>query len=507
MTIGIDLGTTFSLVSRLQHDGKIMLIPDITFKDQNQTPSAIWLGSSLALAGFQAEEKMHVAPDSNLFRFFKRSFGIQEPLAYDLDGNPWHSEALAAILLRKLAFDATSFYGEKITGVVITVPAHFNQNQRKSIEMAASMAEIPLLALLDEPVAAALYYVFKGLLHKQGIYYVYDLGGGTFDATIISYNAQGIYVLAKDGLTDTGGKEFDEKIMSRVTSMMREDMDIATLSAWELLQLRQESEKIKINLSNPQTYFIKHVFSIGSWERQLLFNRLDFEAGIRQLVMKTIEVSRRCFQHAELSPGDVDGVMLVGGSSVIPLVRQMICEEMGFLEHQIHVVNPQEAVASGAAIYANRLDKGVETQSLPPEFRGVTGYFTGIRTIENLENRVGVDVMIAKNLPLPAKASRTYYTQSDQQQFIHLEVAQYLVSEDQSFSIGSIHIGPIEKPKANYTIEVVLEYSATGEIHIQVFDPQTGHEIARTFTNREDEVSFLIAQKQLVRNTKINNLP
>lgn len=123
MTIGIDLGTTFSLVSRLQYDGRIVFAPDVTFPGEIQTPSTIWLGRGIALAGFQAEEKLHTNPDATLFRFFKRSFGLQDSLAYDQSGNAWYSESLAALLLKKLAFDAAAYFGEKISGAVITVPA------------------------------------------------------------------------------------------------------------------------------------------------------------------------------------------------------------------------------------------------------------------------------------------------------------------------------------------------------------------------------------------------
>lgn len=185
----------------------------------------------------------------------------------------------------------------------------------------------------------------------------------------------------------------------------------------------------------------------------------------------------------------------------------MICSELKIAPEEIKMISPREAVASGAAIYANRLEKGPETLSLPPEFRGVSGYFTGVRALNPGDGEAFVDVLIDKNLPLPAKVSRTYYTSAASQEYVFLEIVQFIENPADAFSIGDLLIGPLKNPRANYMIEVVLEYAATGEIALQVFDPQTGTEIARTFTNRENEVHFLLEQKQLVRNTRINNLP
>lgn len=158
------------------------------------------------------------------------------------------------------------------------------------------MADLPFMALLEEPVAAAIFYIFQGHLQKHGVYFVYDFGGGTFDVTVISYNNQGIYVLAKDGLTDTGGKELDESIMTRILQVMKEEIPGIEPTSWDLLQLRKEAEKIKILLSEPDTYFLYRQISVNTWQRNMLFNRLEFESSIRPQVLKTLEASRRCLR-------------------------------------------------------------------------------------------------------------------------------------------------------------------------------------------------------------------
>jgi molecular chaperone DnaK (HSP70) len=293
MKIGIDLGTTYSLAAHIERDGIPALIPDIHFR-KNSTPSTVCLGNGSALVGWQAEGKFEQSPEQvRLLSFFKRQFGNPEPFAIDPAGNAWHPEALAALVLKKLRNDAEKQIGSKLQGAVLTVPAHFNDLQRRSTQVAAAMADIPLLGLLDEPVAAALHYgVANTSAGKEQIFFVYDLGGGTFDATVLSYHPQaGIDVLAQDGHTNLGGREFDEILQTYIAQQIGESFH---WSAYALLQLRKAAEEVKIEFSDPAKFFIRKTILIGHWHKEITFSRREFEEQARTLLQQTVEISRRC---------------------------------------------------------------------------------------------------------------------------------------------------------------------------------------------------------------------
>ena len=209
MKTGIDLGTTYSLISHLRNDGVPVLLPDNTFKDIYSTPSVVYINNQSAAVGYIVETLLERNPELPVLRFFKRSFGENKPLFFDCLSNPWYPETIAALVLKKLKYDAESYTGSTIDGAVITVPAHFNDLQRKTVINAAILADLPIMGLVEEPVAAALHYGVKHHVSDQLIL-VYDLGGGTFDATLLTLDHKGVYVLAKEWITDLGGKEFDE---------------------------------------------------------------------------------------------------------------------------------------------------------------------------------------------------------------------------------------------------------------------------------------------------------
>lgn len=506
MKVGIDLGTTYSLISRLGPDGKAILIPDHSDKDIFATPSAAYITKGNAIIGSLVDTLLEQNPELPVLRFFKRKFGTGEPVYFDKDGNAWHAEALGALVLKKLRYDAESYTGAKIESAVITVPAHFNDLQRKGVIHAAAMAEIPVLGLVEEPVSAALHY---GISHNSNgqVLLVYDLGGGTFDATVLSMDEKGVYVLAKDGLTDLGGKEFDERVATFVLEQFEKTLGHAPeLNAFTLLQLRRISEEIKIELSLPNVNFLRKTILLGYQAIDITLNRREFEKAIHESIEKTIAITLRCLDAAGLKEQDIDALLLVGGSSMIPYIRERLRKLFPDQRQKIFFHEPMKAVAFGASIHASQLSGEASMFNIPPEFKGITGYNVGIKTLNSRTGRTEIDTLIKKNMPLPAKGSRTYYTHSETQRKISLEVVQYLESSSEYFDIGTVTIGPIPQPRMNYAVEVTLSYTDDGVIKISAFDPNTGIELEQEFGSAASDDNLLLQQRRMVKSININTL-
>jgi len=504
MRAGIDLGTTNSLIARLHPDGTSIIIPDNNFRQFQYTPSSVYLGDGTALVGMMAEMRLDQDPTALINRFFKRSFGKLAPLSIDKNGNEWYAESLAALVLKKLVNDYQQQTGEQLQEVVITIPAHFNDKQRKAVIYAANMANIPLKGLLEEPYAAALHYGVQVTTNQKSVIFVYDLGGGTFDASVISLTPSKFEVLAKSGDSSIGGKEFDEVIMKKI----RESMGIAPedLNAFQLIQLRRAAEKIKKILSEPDKTFIQEQIVIGNWSSNILFSRLEFEQQIESYLLKTIKICKRCIHESGLQMEHIDHFLLVGGSSQIPYIKKLLLREFACTEDKIKVHFPMRAIAYGAALHTLQLSGDTRNERLPPEFKGVTGFNIGIRTINPQTGKLDIDTLVYKNQPLPARANRLYYTTDAQQNTITLEIVQYLENSNQAENVGVLQVGPIPNPRANYMMEVQIENTTNGTIEVNAYDPQTGNQVKHTFTNRTEESVFMLQQKALVQGILVNNI-
>jgi len=503
MVIGIDLGTTFSLAATVGRNGEPILLPDNTNRNMFHTPSAVLIEGETAYIGNIVEARLEQNPGLPVLRFFKRKFGEKSPLYIDSDHTPWFPESLAAMILKKLVVDAETYTSETVEGAVITVPAHFNDTQRKCVLNAASLIDLKVYGLLEEPIAAAMHY---GITHKKynKTILVYDLGGGTFDVSILTMDAKGIYVMSKDGLTELGGKEFDESIGELILNQFKESLgfDIPT-DARSLLHLRQISEQIKIELSVPGTMFVDKVVVLGKHTLEVHISRKEFERSIQSLIEQTEEVMGRCIQSIGLTHDDIDSIILVGGSSMIPLIKKRLKKLFPKEEQEIHAHEPMKAVTFGAALHAVQLTgKEVEFE-IPPELRGVTGHNLGVRAINPKTGRVVIDNLVKKNMSLPSVKHKTYYTTSADQKRMRLEIIQYLKKGEGEFSLGNLVIGPLPSNEPNYAIDVNIENRADGTVWFKAVDPKTGMEIEKVFGDDEEGQSSLLRQKALVNSTII----
>lgn len=506
MKVGIDLGTTFSLVARMGPTGQPVLLPDASDRGAFHTPSVVHVSGESAFVGQMAEDLLEQDPSLKVIRFFKRQFGTGQPIYFDEQGNAWHPEAVAALVLKKLCFDAESHAATPVASAVITVPAHFNDPQRKSVLSAALLADIPVLGLVEEPVAAALHYGVTHAAHEQ-VLLVYDFGGGTFDATALSLDPNGVYVLAKTGLTDLGGKEFDEAI----GSMILEQYDRSTgsplpLNARVLLELRRVSEQIKIELCLPNQPAVRRMILLGGRPIEVHIRREEFEGAIREHLDRAEACTLECVREAGLEPRDVHAVLLVGGTSMAPVIRGRMQRIFGGAEQRVFYHEPSKAVAYGAVVHASQLGGEAAAYQIPPEFRGVSGYSVGVRAMDSGTGRVKVDTLIKKNLPLPIKVRKTYYTVRASQERIVLDFVQYREPGEAHVPLGQLVVGPLPSPRQNYPVEVTVEYREDGTVQVQAYDAETGVELAQVFGRDADGgIGQLAVQRALVRSTLINN--
>lgn len=507
MRTGIDLGTTYSLIARVHADGRPILLPDVQDRDTFHTPSVVHVGADGAFVGQMVESLLEQRPELKVMRFFKREFGSREPILFDASGTPWYPEMLAALVLKKLRYDAESFAAEQLESAVITVPAHFNDLQRKAVLAAAALADVQVVGLLDEPVAAALHY---GIAHQamDKVILVFDIGGGTFDVSIVALDRKGVYVLAKDGSTMLGGKEFDERIGEMILQQFEQVTGAPpALSARSLLELRRTSEQIKIELSIGGTGGVSRNVLIGSQVVRVAISRATFERSIESLVAETERLTRRCLEGAGLRAENIHSVLLVGGSSFTPLVQQRIRSMFTAEGQKVLYHEPMKAVAFGAALEAARRSGEADRLGLPAEFRGVTGYHTGVRAVDPTTGRPMIDAVIRKNMPLPARATRVYYTSSSQQQRMVLEVVQYMESQQDAVSLGQLVVGPLPSPELNYPIQVAIEVREDGTVALLATDPRTGAELQTVFgQGRDGGLEHLVLQRQVVRSTIVNAL-
>lgn len=505
MKTGIDLGTTYSLVSVVEKGGVPTLVPDSQFSDITSTPSIVHINERNAVVGHLAEMLMEQDPELHVIRFFKRHLGESDAIYIDVNGSSWYPETVAALVIKKLMTDVESYSGRASSGSVITVPAHFNDVQRKAVLNAAALADLPVLGLLEEPIAAALHYGVQSGSRDQ-VLLVYDLGGGTFDSTVLSMNDKGLYVLAKDGLTEMGGKEFDEVIGAMVLEQFGKALGhTVPMNGLMSLQLRRASEEIKIELGLAGRSFVKKTVLLGRHAIEVLIHRKDFERSIQRFIDETISVALRCVQGAGLKVNDVNSVMLVGGSTFIPSIKQELSKALGTASQQLFLHEPMKAVAFGAALHTAQLTGEAKAFDIPPELRGVTGYHVGIRTLNPSTGRMEIDTLIKKNMPLPAKASRTFYTNSPTQTMVRISLVQFLEGKENTVDIGEVVIGPLANPSMNHPVEVVVENTADGTIRLMARDTDSGIELKQAFGGARSENAVSLAQQKiLVNRSRVN---
>jgi len=469
--IGIDLGTTNSCVATLE-GGQAVVIANS--EGSRTTPSVVAFSKDgERLVGVTAKRQA-VTNSERTILSVKREMGTD--WVQNIDDNEYTPQEVSAFILQKLKADAESYLGREVTQAVITCPAYFTDAQRKATQDAGRIAGLEVLRIINEPTAAALAYgVDKD---EDQTILVYDLGGGTFDVSVLEiYQVDGqpqIEVKATSGDNRLGGDDFDQVIVEWITSeyMKSSGIDL-TKDMQAMSRLREAAEKAKIELSGTSMSQINLPFITmkdGQPEHlDLSLSKAKFEDLISDLVERTMSPTRRAMKDAGIGKGDVDKVILVGGSTRVPAVQEAIESEVG--KSPFKGINPDEAVALGAALQAGIIvgDEGVTDVLL----LDVTPLTLGIETLGGI-----MTTMIERNTTIPSRRSETFSTAADNQPAVEVHVLQgEREFANDNITLGRFHLmGIPPAPRGLPQIEVTFDIDANGIVNVSAKDLGTGTE-------------------------------
>ena len=488
--IGIDLGTTNSVVSVMEGGDPTVIA---NAEGNRTTPSIVaFAKNGERLVGETAKRQAVTNPDRTIASI-KRYMGSDHKI--EIDGKEYTPQDISAMILAKLKADAESYLGEKVTEAVITVPAYFSDAQKQATKDAGKIAGLDVKRIINEPTAASLAY---GLDKETGSHkiLVYDLGGGTFDVSILELGDGVFEVLATNGDTKLGGDDFDNAVLDFLAESFAKEHGVdLKKDKMSLQRLREAAEKAKIELSSAQTTNINLPFITVTSEGPLHLNmdltRAKFDQLTADLVKRTIEPMKKAMKDAGVSNSDIEKVILVGGSTRIPAVQDEVKKVTG--KDPFKGINPDECVAIGAAIQAGVLTGEVHDVLL----LDVTPLSLSIETLGGVATK-----LIERNTTIPTKKSQIFSTAADNQTAVDIHVLQ----GEREMAAGNITLGRFQltgiapAPRGIPQIEVTFDIDANGIVHVSAKDLGTGKEQNITITSSgglsDEEIDRMVKEAE-----------
>lgn len=504
--IGIDLGTTYSAVAILLDSGEVQILPNRDGEDI--TPSVVLfqtLGShDEPLVGTMAKHSAASAPD-DVVQFVKRQMGDPGWRFTSTSGKSYSAEEISAIVLKRLKEDAELMLGEPVRDVVITVPAYFDDARRTATKHAGTIAGLNVLRILNEPTAAALSFGFDA--SAKGLVLVYDLGGGTFDVTLMRITDDGFDVLGTDGDRMLGGFDFDNRLIEYIADKIEEQGGPSDLldDAVQVALLREKAEMAKRSLTTVATTAV-HI-SAGGAQYRVPIERAKFEHITKDLLNRTKDLTEFVLSEAGATWADIDHLLLVGGSTRMPMVRELIERLAGKPANRS--VRPDDAVAMGAAIQA-ALEEAANADGDLSVFNGqtpvisdVTSQGLGVIFVDGESDHEVNEVIIPRNTKIPAKYSTSGATVQDDQKIVLVRVTQGDdTNPDYVVEIGSKKISIPPYPKGA-PLGITYAYDIDQTVFVEVIDLTTNQSLG---TFEVDRLANLTDEQVKTAKTRITSL-
>ncbi|MEJ5258307.1 MAG: molecular chaperone DnaK [Fervidobacterium sp.] len=494
--VGIDLGTTNSVIAWMKPDGSIEVIPNA--EGNRTTPSIVSFAKNGEILVGEPAKRQLILNSERTIKSIKRKMGSDYKVR--IDDKEYTPQEISAYILKKLKKDAEEYLGGEIKKAVITCPAYFNDAQRQATKEAGIIAGLEVLRIINEPTAAALAYGLDKMEGERKVL-VYDLGGGTFDVSILEIGGGVIQVIATSGNNHLGGDDFDQRIIDYLADEFKKQYGVDLRNDKQALQrLRDAAEKAKIELSSKLETDISLPYitatAEGPLHLEIRLTRAMFESLTRDLVEKTREPIERALNDAKLSPQDIDEIILVGGMTRVPMVQKFIKDIFG--KDPNKNVNPDEAVAIGAAIQAAILGGTEGAKDKDVVLVDVTPLTLGVEVKGGL-----LEPVIPRNTTIPVKKSKVFTTAEDGQTSVEVRVYQgeRAMARDNIF-LGSFQlVGIPPAPRGVPQIEVTFDIDSDGIVHVSAKDLGTGKEQSMVVTGRQqlssDQIEKMIREAQM----------
>ena len=506
--IGIDLGTTYSCLAYIDEDGDPVV--EKNFEQEDTTPSVILFNESGdIIVGSPAKEMATLYPAERVITSIKRQMGTDYTV--DIDGESYNPIMLSAVILRKMINDFNENHGCDVKKAVITCPAYFGQNERDATKTAGTIAGLEDVTVINEPTAAAISFGFGvGGGDKKRVM-VYDLGGGTFDVTVLEIDGSSFTAVATDGERLLGGKDWDAVISKIIKEKVSEETGIDVESLDDNEEVRQtlinDSETIKKRLSTAET--TKGTLSVDGQKAVFTVTRAEFEAASASLMQTTIDLMDKVLASKDFTMADIDEVILVGGSSRMPQVKNAICEK--YPDANVKVYDPDQSVAKGAAIFAKSNAFDPESMPVDPSTGAPAELPEGTLQVHNvLSKTFGIKAMyedgtemisniIFRNEVLPIESVKTYYPVDDGQSTIKVEIYEDAASNDEEGKKTAVIDGA---PVGEFMMElpmdvtkntpIIVKFTATDEgiliATVDCMDQHTDYQIENDLKMSADAI-------------------
>ena len=517
-SIGIDLGTTYSCLAYIDEDGDPVV--EKNFEQEDTTPSVILFNENgEIIVGSPAKDMSVMYPPERVITSIKRQMGTDYTV--DIDGQEFNPIMLSAVILRKMINDFNDNHGCDVKKAVITCPAYFGQNERDATKTAGTIAGLEDVTVINEPTAAAISFGFGNAPEGKKRVLVYDLGGGTFDVTVLEIDGTSFTAVATDGERFLGGKDWDAVISNIIKNKISEETGIDRESLDENEDVKQslinDSETIKKRLSTAES--TKGTLTVDGQKVVFTVTREDFENASANLMQTTLEIIDRVLASKDFTMSDIDEVVLVGGSSRMPQVKNSIADK--YPEAKINIYDPDQSVAKGAAIFAhsNSVVPDAENVLAAGEAAAVEG---AINVHNVLSKTFGIKAMyedgtemisniIFRNEVLPIEAVKTYYPIDDGQNTIMVEIYEDAAVNDENGKktdlIEGAPVGqfmmelPVDVTK---TTPITVKFTATNEgiliASVDCMEQHSDYQIENEMTMSAEEIEKSMGLMEKVTN-------